>query len=194
MVSAGHPTSSVFVPSTIEGNALPYDAVVYVTYSPDPPDTALDSLPDLPAFETRYPCDQWPEPPISQHAGSDILAQVLETDSFPNLCGGPAPFGSAAVPNQLHFNLSDIPDVQEPAPTRLPVPPHGRPHDHTKKVDAGDNCANASARPMSSGASDKKSDNEWTGKIKLHNTRVPAKAVPAAAVGDPCVHAFITCI
>ncbi len=192
MMSAGH-----LAPSTVEGNALPYDAVVYVTYSPDPPDTAPDSLPELPAYETRYPYDQWSEPPISQPPGSDISLHVPETGPCPDLLGDLPPSGPAVVQHQPHFsfsdiNFSDVPDVQEPTPTRLP--PHGRPHNHTTMVDAGDNCANTSARPTSSGASDKKSDNEWAGEIKLHDTRVPAKAVPAAAVGDPYVHVSIKCI
>jgi hypothetical protein len=178
-------------------------SIVHATCSPVPLETAWDTPSELPAHGTRYPDDQWAAPPCSQHAGSDVYAQVPIVP-FPNPYGGPQASSSAAVQSQPHLNLDNmtVPEAQGLAPMDWLAPPHGSgveqqqpaPHNYTAKIDSRDEFAKAKARPMSSGSSDEMGDNEWTRTLNLNGTRVPVRALMAEAVGDPYVHAFVKCV
>jgi len=204
VVSATHPASSVSVPSTVGGNSLPYDSIVYITCSPAPLVTAQDSPSEWPAHGTRYLYDQCSEPPVPQHAGSDIYAQDPAMVPFVDPYEGQQASSSTAGQSQLHFNLNDmsVPDAQGLGPMHWHIPPHGSrvdqqqpiPHNYAEKVCTGDDFANAGSQPMSSGASDEMSHIGWTGLLIMKGTRVPVRALAASAIGDPYVHVFLKCI
>jgi hypothetical protein len=170
-------------------------SIVYLTYSPVPPSTALDLSPEYPTYGIHNTMeDQMFWMHNLQHTGSDVCTQAPATDPVPNPYEVSQAPSRAAVQTQPH-----VASAQGSTPMDAKESPQGSgveqqppiPRDHTGVLNSAGDFANPSAGSTAQGVSREKCGDEWTGILYLNGVCAHARAQASETVHDPYGQSFV---